>query len=182
MIRTPRVRPAHVIAVATLVLACLSPAAASAQSLIVNMTAPAPDALLRGSTPVSAQVTIVGLLIVGGVQFKLDNANLGAEDPSAPYSISWNTTTASNGPHSVKAVARDILGGQWTSNTISVTVDNAPPNVTINQASGQADPTRNSPVNFTVAFSESVSGFTNADVGIAGTAGGTKTVTVTGGP
>ena len=31
---------------------------------------------------------------VVGVQFKLDGANLGAEDTAAPYSVSWNTTTA----------------------------------------------------------------------------------------
>ena len=34
---------------------------------------------------------------VAGVQFKLDGANLGAEDTTAPYSIAWNTTTATNG-------------------------------------------------------------------------------------
>ncbi len=50
---------------------------------------------------------------------------------------------------------------------------------TINQAAGQADPTNTSPVNFTVTFSEPVTGFTSDDVSISGTAGGTKTVTVT---
>jgi hypothetical protein len=54
--------------------------------------------------------------------------------------------------------------------------------VTINQAAGQADPGSASPINFTVVFSEPVSGFTGGDVTISGTAGGTKTVTVTGGP
>jgi predicted extracellular nuclease len=56
-----------------------------------------------------------------------------------------------------------------------------PPAVTIDQASGQADPTGNSPINFTVVFSESVTGFTNADVTLSGTAGATTAV-VTGGP
>src|SRR5207244_580500 len=60
--------------------------------------------------------------------------------------------------------------------------DNTPPTVTINQAAGQADPTNASPINYTVGFSETVSGFTSAGVAIGGTAGGTKTVTVTGGP
>jgi hypothetical protein len=53
------------------------------------------------------------------------------------------------------------------------------PSVTINQASGQADPTNSSPINFTVVFSESVSGFTGADVTLSGTAGAT-TALVTG--
>ena len=51
--------------------------------------------------------------------------------------------------------------------------------MTINQAAGQADPTNASPINFTVVFSESVTGFTGADVTLSGTAGAT-TATVTG--
>ena len=31
---------------------------------------------------------------VAGVQFRLDGADLGAEDTSAPYSVNWDTTTA----------------------------------------------------------------------------------------
>jgi uncharacterized protein YneR len=57
-----------------------------------------------------------------------------------------------------------------------------PTTVTINQAATQADPTSTAPITFTAVFSESVSGFTGSDVTITGTAGGTKTVTVTGGP
>ena len=40
---------------------------------------------------------------VAGVQFKLDGANLGAEDTTAPYSVTWNTTTATNGSHTLTA-------------------------------------------------------------------------------
>lgn len=63
----------------------------------------------------------------------------------------------------------------------SVTFD-APLTVTINQASGQADPTKNSPITFTVVFSETVTDFGDvaADVTLGGTAGGTKTVIVSG--
>src|SRR5206468_1519646 len=57
-----------------------------------------------------------------------------------------------------------------------------PTTVTINQAAGQADPTSTAPITFTAVFSEPVSGFTGSDVVIGGTAGGTKTVDVTGGP
>jgi hypothetical protein len=68
-----------------------------------------------------------------------------------------------------------------TSTDNSVTYDITPPTVTINQAAGQADPTNTSPINFTVVFSESVTGFTSGDVVISGIAG-TPTVSVTGGP
>jgi hypothetical protein len=63
----------------------------------------------------------------------------------------------------------------------SVAWDATPgPTVTINQASGQADPTGTSPINFTIVFSAAVTGFTGSDVVISGTTTGTKTVTLTG--
>jgi len=60
---------------------------------------------------------------VVGVQFSLDGANLGAEDTSAPYSVSWDTTTTSNGSHTLTARARDAAGNFCTS-TVTVTVSN----------------------------------------------------------
>ncbi len=66
-----------------------------------------------------------------------------------------------------------------TSTDNSVTYDNVAPTVTIDQAAGQADPTNASPINFTVTFSETVTGFATGDVTLAGTAGAT-TATVTG--
>src|SRR5205823_1218635 len=107
----------------------LAPQPAQAQllgSLIVTTTASADGSTVSGTVPVTASViNIIGALTVRGVQFKLDGANLGAEDTSAPYSVSWNTTTASNGSHTLTAVATDILGVQWTSQPVTVTVSNA---------------------------------------------------------
>lgn len=60
--------------------------------------------------------------------------------------------------------------------------DPAQPTVTINQASGQADPTSVSPINFTVTFSEPVNGFTSSDVVLSGTANPTTAVISGGGP
>src|SRR6266540_2961762 len=146
----------------------------------VAITSPASGAAVRGTIAVNANASDnVG---VAGVQFKLDGANLGVEDTASPYSVSWNTTGASNGSHTLTAVARDAAGNTATSSAVTVTVDNTPPTVTINQAAGQADPTSTSPINFTAVFSESVGDFTSADVTISGTAGGTKTVAVSGGP
>ena len=34
---------------------------------------------------------------VAGVQFLLDGTPLGAEDTTAPYAVTWDTTTATNG-------------------------------------------------------------------------------------
>jgi hypothetical protein len=55
-----------------------------------------------------------------------------------------------------------------------------PPTVTINQASGQADPVKSGPINFTVVFSEPVTDFATGDVTVGGTASGTLVGTVTG--
>jgi hypothetical protein len=64
------------------------------------------------------------------------------------------------------------------------TVDKTAPTVTINQAASQADPTNSQPINFSLVFSEPVSGLTASDVTLTGTAGnvGGATSTVTGGP
>jgi hypothetical protein len=58
--------------------------------------------------------------------------------------------------------------------------DTTPPAVTINQAAGQADPTNSTPINFTVVFTELVTGFTVDDVTLSGTAGGTQVDSVIG--
>ncbi len=54
--------------------------------------------------------------------------------------------------------------------TDSWVMDTAGPTVTINQASGQADPTSASPINFTVVFNEPVANFATGDVVPTGTA------------
>src|SRR5207247_10799583 len=90
----------------------------------ISITAPANNATASGSSfSVSANATDnVGVV---GVQFKLDGANLGAEILAAPFTLTWNTTTAANGPHTLSAVARDLAGNRATANPASVTVRNA---------------------------------------------------------
>ena len=58
------------------------------------------------------------------MQFKLDGANLGSEDTSSPYSVSWNTATASNGSHSLTAKAYDAVGNVGMSTAVIFTVNN----------------------------------------------------------
>src|SRR5436190_2170547 len=97
-------------------------------NLIVAMTSPASGSIVSDTVSVSASVSVIGLITVRGVQFQLDGANLGAEDTSAPYSVSWNTTTTSDGSHTLTAVARDAAGNRSpVSAPVTVTVSNAPP-------------------------------------------------------
>jgi Calx-beta domain/Bacterial Ig-like domain len=82
------------------------------------------------------------------------------------------------------AAAADAAGNTSTASTSTdntVTFDNVKPTVTINQGTGQADPTNGSPIVFDVHFSETVTGFTAADVSLAGsTVGGTLVASVLG--
>jgi Bacterial Ig domain/Galactose oxidase, central domain len=90
----------------------------------VSITAPATGTTVSGAISVSANASDnVGVV---GVQFQLDGANLGAEDTASPYSVSWNTTTATNATHTLSAIARDAAGNKTTA-TVSVTVSNIPP-------------------------------------------------------
>jgi len=134
-------------------------------SLVVTMTSPASGSTVSGTVPVSASVSIVGALTVAGVQFKLDGANLGAEDTSAPYSVSWNTAGVGNGTHTLTAVARAaLLGLTFTSNSVTVTVNNAPPPDTTPPTASLTAPANGATVSGTVAVSASASD----NVGVAG--------------
>src|SRR6266513_1065956 len=95
-------------------------------SLIVTITSPGSGSPVSGTVPVSASVSIVGALTVSQVQFYRDG-NLIGSDSASPYSVSWNTTSTNNGSHALTAVATDILGVRWNSNTVTVTVSNGPP-------------------------------------------------------
>src|SRR5439155_2633390 len=74
---------------------------------------------------------------VAGVQFRLDGSNLGGEDTSSPYAVSWDTTNASNGSHTLIARARDAAGNTTSSSAVTVTVfnDTTPPAVSITSPS-----------------------------------------------
>ena len=89
-------------------------------------------------------------------------------------------TTAGAFTYTVTAVFHSWTAISSASNSVTVVTDMTPPTVTINQAVGQADPTNSGTVAFTAVFSEPVTGFTNGDVTVGGTAGGTKTAAITG--
>jgi VCBS repeat-containing protein len=88
----------------------------------VAMTAPT-GSTVSGTVIVSANATDSGG--VAGIQFLLNGSPLGTEDTSAPFSITWNSTTVANGgPYQLSARARDAAGNTATSAAIAVTVNN----------------------------------------------------------
>jgi hypothetical protein len=100
-------------------------ALADTQAPAVAITAPAGGSTVTGTITISA--TASDDQAVAGVRFRVDGANVGAEDTSAPYSYSWDTRTVPNGTHVLTAVARDTGNNQTTSSSVSVTVSNTIP-------------------------------------------------------
>ncbi|MGH8642392.1 MAG: Ig-like domain-containing protein, partial [Burkholderiales bacterium] len=128
----------------------------------VSVTSPANGATVSGTITVTTNASDnVG---VAGVRFRIDGVNLGAEDTSAPYSISWNTTGAGNGSHAISAVARDAAGNTRTSAAVTVTVSNAPPADTTPPTVSVTSPVNGATVSGTIAVTASASD----NVGVAG--------------
>lgn len=88
----------------------------------VSITVPSSGATLSGSVQIAA--TSSDAVGVVGVQWKLDGANLGSELLVAPYSGTWDTTSASNGSHTLTVVSRDAAGNSRTSASVAVTISN----------------------------------------------------------
>jgi hypothetical protein len=91
----------------------------------VTFTSPANGATVSG-TSVTLTATSTDNVAVTGVQFNLDGTNTGSSGTTSPYSIIWDSTSVSDGSHTLKAVAHDAALNYATS-TITVTVDNRNP-------------------------------------------------------
>ncbi len=89
----------------------------------VSMTAPTDGATVSGSSvSLTANASDTNLV---GVQFKIiTNINIGTEDTTSAYGVTWDTTSLPNGPQSLVAVARDTAGNYATSTSVNVTISN----------------------------------------------------------
>jgi glucose/arabinose dehydrogenase len=88
----------------------------------VAVTAPANNASVSDIVAVSADAADnVG---VTGVQFFVDGTAKGPEDTAAPYALSWDSRTVTNGAHTITARARDAAGNTTTSAVVNVNVAN----------------------------------------------------------
>jgi Bacterial Ig domain/Carboxypeptidase regulatory-like domain len=100
----------------------------------VQVTSPAAGATLSGKVSLTAVASDNGT--VSGVQFQVDGKNVGADLTASPYLYVLDSSTLSNGAHSIDAVATDNSGKSTTSATVAVKVDNTtkdttPPTVSI---------------------------------------------------
>ena len=87
----------------------------------VAISAPADGATVSHVVTISA--TASDNVGVSGVEFFADGVSLGT-DTTAPYSVNWDSTTASNGLHALVAVASDADGNQATSAAVTVNAIN----------------------------------------------------------
>jgi hypothetical protein len=107
-----------------------SPSSPQAQSVVtgdttaptVSISAPANGASLNGTVQVNT--TANDAVGVASVQLRLDGADLGQADTTAPFSYSWDTTKAADGRHTLTAIARDASGNSTTSAAVNVEVHN----------------------------------------------------------
>ena len=90
----------------------------------ITITNPLQNAVVSGTITVTATSTDnVG---VAGVQFLLDGTPFKSEVTATPYSVTLDTTTISDGTHTIAAIARDTSNNKATSKSVSFTVINKP--------------------------------------------------------
>ncbi len=91
----------------------------------VSLTAPLSGATVSSNATVTASASDnVG---ISKVDFYVDSASSTpiATIATVPYTFTWNTTTATNGTHTLYAKASDAAGNSTTSTGVAVTVSNA---------------------------------------------------------
>ncbi len=91
----------------------------------ISITSPAAKAVITGTQTITASVS--DAQGIASVQYKLDGTNLGSAVTAAPYSFSWDSTTATNASHKLTAVATNIDNLSTTSASVTVTVNNPAP-------------------------------------------------------
>ncbi len=127
------------------------------------------DGITKLNTP-----TFTGTAEIGSTVRLLDGATQVGSVVATAATYAIATTALTNGTHTITATATDGAGNvSTTSSSTSVTIDTVLPTVTLNQATSQTDPTTALSIDFTVIFNEPVTGFTNADVTLSGTAAAT---------
>jgi hypothetical protein len=89
----------------------------------VSLTAPTSNSTVSGSS-VAMAATATDNVGVVGVKFYANGTQVGSEVTSAPYGVTWNSTSVANGSVQLSAVARDAAGNTNTS-AVTVTVSNA---------------------------------------------------------
>jgi hypothetical protein len=125
----------------------------------VSLTAPSAGAYLHQTATLTATASDnSGGSGVASVAFESSPHSTGtwttiATDTSSPYSASWNTTAVTDGSYDLHAVATDNAGNSYTSTTVTVTVDNTAPIVSIGTNPGDKPDNPTNQTSASIAFS-----------------------------
>jgi hypothetical protein len=96
----------------------------------VSITSPTPGATVSGNVSVTASAS--GGSGIGRVAFYRDAAVVLGTATASPYAITWDSSTASAGAHTLYAVATDNAGNTGTSTLVDITVSiPTPPHVSV---------------------------------------------------
>ncbi len=91
-----------------------------------SITAPTSGQWVHGNVELQADATDNNA--ISHVDFYVDGSKVGT-DSSSPYTYSWDSTSTSEGQHSVYAIAYDKAGNSKQSSTVDFNVDNTPPTI-----------------------------------------------------
>jgi len=102
----------------------------------VIITSPANNSTV--SWTITIQATATDNVGVVKVEFYIDSNKVG-EDTSTPYEYNWNTTSYTNGTHTITAKAYDNAGNIGESAIVTVNINNAPRAVLIDDIHQNSD-------------------------------------------
>ena len=129
----------------------------------VSISAPLANSTVSGS--VIVKVTATDNVGVSSVQLTVDGYLLSGADTTAPYSFALDTTTMSNGSHTIMAIAHDAEGNTGASQDVTVVVNNPPPDTTAPTVS-ITSPVSGSTVSGTVTISATASDDSGSVAGV----------------
>ena len=104
----------------------------------VAITAPAGGGTFHGTIALTASAS--DNVAVQKVQFAVDGANVGSAITSSPYTYNWDSTSLSDGSHTITATAYDTAGNSATSSGVSITTENTAISFSNMQANISTDP------------------------------------------
>lgn len=111
--------------IGTSAVALVTVSNATSTGPIVQLTSPATGSIL--SATVTLYATVASSQPIASVKFFVDFAQVGTLVTSAPYMISWDSTTVPDGQHVIAVSATDSLGNVDNSTPVTVSVDNSHP-------------------------------------------------------
>ncbi len=138
------------------ILKTVTPVLPAPPSISVN--SPADGTTVSGTVQLTASTATTS-----GVQFLIDGTPLGSLLSTSPYTLTWDTTTATNGSHWLAAQTTGPTGVIGTSAVVAVTVSNTsstPPTVQITAPDAGATVSATVTVAANVASSEGIASVT----------------------